>query len=293
MVSLAAFRYGDVFTADGGPIDRVATGELSVLGERHHLANAYLHEALSVGTEIHAVYGQADGTGIDRVPAVACHRAISAALVRWAYLAVREGPGAAEYGFGYDDSSNGMAAFPGLFRRQAQALARAQAVERHALVSWWDGRLPAERTPTPYDGVEAVRIHHSSGPGEVVLLFRRTRAGYAYGHAFGAGLPQAIRAAAIDLARTELVLAAHRAKGALVAPANFLERRTLYFAGEEGAERFERRLLARPDKPVSLLCPLYDGEIPGPWARWATVWRCCVQMPTAEYLDPETDFFFW
>jgi hypothetical protein len=293
MVSLAAFRYGDVFTAYGGPIERVDTGELSVLGERHHLANAYLHDALSVGKEAVAIYGQADGTGIDRVPLAACHRAISAALVRWAYLAVREGPGAAEYGFGYDGSSNGMIAFPGLFRRQAQALARAQAVEQHALVSWWDGRLSAARTPTPYDGVEAVRIHHSSGPGEVVLLFRRMRAGYAYGHAYGVGLVQAICAAAVDLARAELVLAACRAKGALATPANFLERRALYFAGEEGAELFGRRLFARQSRPALPFRTVFDGEIPGPWARWATVWRCCAQMPTREHLEPEADFFFW
>lgn len=293
MAPLAALRYGDVFTAHGGPIERVATGELSVFGERHCLANAYLHEALSAGKEPHSLYGQADGTGVDRVPAAACQQAFSAALVRWAYLAVRDSPAAAEFGFHEDGSSTGMAASPGLFRRQAQALARAVAIERHALVSWWDGRLPAERTATPYEGVEAVRLHHRSGPGEVVLLFRRTRAGYAYGHAYGAATTEAIRAAAIDLARTELVLAAHRAKGALAAPANFLERRALYFAGEEGAELFGRRLLAQPCKPALPLRMLFDGEIPGPWSRWATVWRCCVQMPTREHLEPEADFFFW
>ena len=293
MVSLAALKYGDVHTAAGGPIARIDTGELAVFGERRHLANAYLHEALSAGKEVHAVYGQADGTGVDRAAAPACHQAITAALVRWAYLAVRESPVAACFGFDEDDSSNGMAASPGLFRRQAQVLARAMAIERHALVSWWDGRLPAERTPAPYAGVEALRIHHSSGPGEVVLLFRRTRAGYAYGHGYGAGLVQAIRTAAIDLARAELVLATHRAKGALAAPANFIERRTLFFAGEEGAELFGRRLLARQSKPALPFRPLFDGEIPGPWARWATVWRCCVQMPTREHLDPEADFFFW
>jgi len=293
MVSLAALRYGDVFTADGGPIARVATGELSVLGERHCLANAYLDEALSAGEDLSHPHGQADGTGVDRVPASACHQAISAALVRWAYLAVRDSAAAGEFGFDEDGSTNGMAAFPGLFRRQAQAVARAMAIERHALVSWWDGRLPAERTPTPYDGVEGVRIHHSSGPGEVVLLFRRTRAGYAYGHAYGAVMIQAIRAAAVNLARAELVLAARRAKGSLVAPASFLERRALFFAGEEGAEVFGRRLLARQSKPAPPFRMLFDGEIPGPWARWATVWRCCAQMPTREHLEPEADFFFW
>lgn len=293
MVSLAALKYGDVFAESGGPIDRVDTGELSVLGEPHHLTNAYLREEISVGKPAHAVYGHADGTGVAPTAATAYYMAISEALERWAYLAVYDSPSAAAFGFDDDRSSNGMAAFPGLFRRQAQALARFEAIERHALVSWWDGRLPAERVATPYLGVEAVRIHHSSGPGEVVILFRRTRAGYAYGHAYGATLPLAMRKAAIGLARAEHVLVAHRAKGALGGPANFFERRALFFAGEEGAELFGRRLLARQSKPTALFRPLYDGEIPGPWARWATVWRCCVHMPTDDYLEPDADFFFW
>lgn len=293
MVSLAALKYGDVFAEHGGPIDRIDTGELSVFGEPYCLTNAYLRAELSVGKEPQAVYGQADGTGVDRSSGAACHLAISEALLRWAYLAMHDSPVAVDFGFNDDRSSNGMAAFPGLFRRQAQALARAVAIEHHALVSWWDGRLPAERTATPYPGVEAVRIHHSSGPGEVVIVFRRTRAGYAYGHAYGGNLRQAIGKAAIRLARAEHVLVAHRAKGALVAPANFLERRALFYAGEEGAELFGRRLLARQNKPTLPFRPLFDGEIPGPWARWATVWRCCAQMPTAEHLSPDSEFFFW
>ncbi len=293
MVSLAALKYGDVFADSGGPIERVDTGELAVFGASHTLANAYLREELSVGKPAHAIYGEADGTGVAAAPNKAYYMAISEALERWAYLAVHDSPSAAAFGFDGDRSSNGMAAFPGLFRSQAQALARFEAIERHALVSWWDGRLPAERVATPYAGVEAVRIHHSSGPGEVVILFRRTRAGYAYGHAYGANLALAMTRAAIGLARAEHVLVAHRAKGALGGPANFLEQRTLFFASEEGAELFGRRLLARQSKPETPFRPLYDGEIPGPWARWATVWRCCVQMPTDEYLDPDSDFFFW
>jgi hypothetical protein len=37
----------------------------------------------------------------------------------------------------------------------------------------------------------------------------------------------------------------------------------------------------------------FDGEIPGPWSRWATVWRHAVVMPTDEYLNPHSNFFFW
>ena len=293
MVSLAALKYGDVLAEDGGPIERVDTGPLSVFGQPYCQANAYLRGELSVGKPAQAVYGQADGTGSDRSATTAGRMAISEALGRWAYLAVHDGPSAGAFGFLDDRSSNGLAAFPGVFRRQAQGLARAEALACHTLVSWWDGRLPAERFVAPFPGVEAVRIHHNAGPGEVVLLFRRTRAGYAYGHAAGATVAAATCKAAIKLALAEHVLVVHRAKGALGTPANFLERRVLFFAGEEGAELFGRRLLARQSKPALPWRPLFDGEIPGPWARWATVWRCCVQMPTDEFLAADADFFFW
>ncbi len=293
MVSLAALKYSDVLAEHGGPIERIDTGELSVLGEPHALANAYLREELSVGKQAAAIFGEADGTGVAGSAGTSSYMAISEALQRWAFLAMQDSPVAATYGFEVDRSSNGMAAFPGLFRRQAQVFARGDAVARHTLVSWWDGRLPAERTASPYAGVEAVRIHHNASPGEVVIVFRRTRAGYAYGHAYGGSLQQALRKAVIVLAQAEQVLTAHRAKGALAAPANFLERRALFFASEEGAELFGRRLLTRQTKPARAFLPYFDGEIPGPWARWATVWRCCVQMPTLDYLEPEADFFYW
>lgn len=293
MAFLAGLRYGDVFVEQGGPIDRLDTGELSVLGHRHCLVNAHLRDELAVGRPSHGVYGQADGTGIAEGLPQASHLAIAEALQRWAYLAVHDSPSGVHYGFDEDRSSAGMAASPGFFRRHAQLQARAEAIARHTIVSWWDGRLPAERTPGPAAGVEAIRIHHSAGPGEVVVVFRRTRAGYAYGHGYGDDLPQAIHKAVIGLARAEHVLTAYRAQGALATPANFFERRALFFAGEAGAELFGRRLLTRQTRPEQPFRPRFDGEIPGPWARWATVWRCCVEMPTGDYLEPDAEFFYW
>lgn len=293
MVSLAALKYGDVFTENGGPINRVDTGALSVFGQPYCQANAFLRDELSIGKPAQALYGRADGTGAARSATAASHLAISQALERWAYLAMLDSPEAGAFGFAADRSSSGMAAFPGLFRRQAQSLARAEALDRHTVVSWWEGRLPVVRIAVPIPGVEAVRIHHDAGPGEVVLLFRRTRAGYAYGHAAGMSVAEALAKAAIKLALAEHVLVVHRAKGSLVTPANFLERRVLFFASEEGAELFGRRLLGRQCKSPLPWRTSFDGEIPGPWARWATVWRCCVQMPTDEFLAPDSDFFFW
>jgi ribosomal protein S12 methylthiotransferase accessory factor YcaO len=293
MVSLASLRYSDVFAENGGPIASIVTGDLSVFGETYSQANAFLRPELSAGKPAPAIYGMADGSGSDPSAAVACHMAISEALERWAFLAVQDGARASDYGFDVDASSNGMATFPGFFRRQAQNLARMEALERFAIISWWDGRLPAERISSPIPGVELIRIHHDAGPGEVVIMVRHTRAGQAYGHAAGPNVAEAVRKAMIELARAEYVLTTHRAKGSIVAPADFFERRVLWFAGDEGAEAFRRRLHSRPDKATAEWKPVFDDEIPGPWSHWATVWRCCVAMPTDAFLEPRTNFFFW
>jgi hypothetical protein len=292
-ISLAALRYRSVFTEDGGPIDRVTTSSCAVFGETQVQANAYLRPELSVGKPPHALYGQADGTGSSASAAVACHMAISEALERWAFLATHRGSDAPRYGFDVDRSSNGMAAFPGLFRHEAARRARLEALERYAVISWWDGRLEADIRPAPIPSVELVRIHHNAGEGEVVILIQKTRAGYSFGHAAGATVTSAAIRAAVELARADFVITAHRAKGALVKVANFLERRALHFSTESGYAEVRARLARGADRPAPKWQPVFDGEVKGPWSRWTTVWRCAVAMPTEEYLEPSSNFFFW
>lgn len=292
-LSLAAFRYRSVYAEDGGPIERVTTSRCTVLGENQLQANAYLRPELSAGKPPHSLYGQADGTGSSASSAVACHMAISEALERWAFLATYRGAEARRYGFNVDRSSNGMAAFPGLFRREAARRARLEALERFAVISWWDGRLDAEIQPSPFPGVELVRIHHHAGDGEVVILIQKTRAGYSFGHAAGSTVTTAAIRAAVELARADFVITAHRAKGALVKVANFLERRALHFSTEAGYAEVRERLARGAERPAPAWQPVFDGEVRGPWSRWTTVWRCAVVMPTDEYLEPSSNFFFW
>jgi ribosomal protein S12 methylthiotransferase accessory factor YcaO len=292
-LSLAALRYRNVFVEDGGPIERVITSHCSILGEKQQQANAYLQPELAVGKPSHAIYGQADGTGSSVSSSIACHMAISEALERWAFLATHRSAAAARYGFDVDRSSNGMAAFPGIFRTEAARRARLEALERYAVIAWWDGRLDAEVKASPFPGVELVRIHHNAGEGEVVILVQQTRAGVCFGHAAGRTVTSAALRAAVELARADFVITAYRAKGALVQAANFLERRAVHFSTAAGYAQFQERLARRPDKPAPTWRPVFDGEICGPWSRWATVWRCAVAMPTPEYLEPTSDFFFW
>jgi hypothetical protein len=298
MFSFAPFLYRDVFAdvGKGGPIQRTEdAGVLQIAGhkELETQVNAFLKPELAVGKMNHAVYGNADGTGSSASPAVAQHKAISEALERWAFLTVHQSGDAERYGFTHDRSSNGMAAYPGL-KFQARKAAYFEALERWALIGWWSGCFNASALSIPgFEGVEAVRIQHGR-PEEVIILFRKAETGsVSYGHAAGRTVMDAAMRAAVELSRTEFVLARHRAKGVLGTVSNFMERRAIHFSSNEGFTEFRDRLNRKADKPAPLWRTIYDGEVPGPWSRWATVWRHCVEMPTHDFLKKDCNFFFW
>ncbi len=294
MLSFAPFFYRNVFAEKGGPIQRTENaGTLEIAGHVETQVNAFLKPELAAGKMSHAVYGSADGTGSSENPAVAQHKAISEALERWAFLATQRSGEKGKYGFEHDRSSNGMAAFPGL-KFQARSAAYYEALERWALIGWWAGHLDATRHRLPgYENMGAVRIDHGR-PEEVVILYRKTESGFvSYGHAAGRTLPSAAAKAAVELARSEFVLARHRAKGVLGTISNFMERRAIHFSDDDGFAEFNDRLDRKADKAPPVWKTIFDGEIPGPWSRWATVWRHCVEMPTHAFLKTEDNFFFW
>ena len=195
MLSLAAFRYRNVLAAEGGPVERLEMSDTLVIGQREFLANAYLKKDLARNKEGGSLYSQAHGTGTAPSPMVARFMAISEAMERWAHWQLQAANEGHQYGFDVDPSSNGMAAFPGLFKRQARAGAQLEAAERFNILNWWEGRLPALESPTHWPGVRAVTIC-SEAPGITVILFKRTEDGFvAYGHAAAADYARACRKA--------------------------------------------------------------------------------------------------
>ena len=293
MLSLASLRYRDIWSEDGGPVAQIQTGLLPIFDRPMTQANVYLRPELIADRPRHVIYGSADGTGSSENAAVARHMAVSEALERWAFYATHNSSERARYAFDHDRTSNGMAAFPG-FKWQARRRARFEALERFALVGWWDGRFPSTVARAPYPEVGLVRIDHGMEWGEVVLLYHKTAAGFtAYGHAAGSNLATATSRAAIELVRCAYVIAQYRARGALTPVTDHLEQRCLHYSSPEGHAEFLERLQTKPDKPRSAWRTLFDGEIPGPWSRWATVWRHCVEMPTYDFLNRRQNFFFW
>ncbi|MDD3180556.1 MAG: hypothetical protein PHQ04_09415 [Opitutaceae bacterium] len=294
MLSLAPINYRDIFSSEGGPIERISSGSVEVMGKQTYQANAFLASGLVTSKQTASVYGNADGTGSSDSPQVARHMAISEALERWAFYSASQGPERVKYRFDVDYSTNGMAAFPGFFKYQARKRAYFEALERWALVSWWSGHLNASVVGDALFGMTAVRLEHNAGIGEVAILFRRSAAGHvSYGYSAGSSFRTAVARAAVELARNEFVVSFYKLRNAALEVPNAFERRCLYFAGEEGHGEFLRRVFDRKPRRQAAWSVLFDGEIIGPWSKYTTVWRVVPEMPSRDFLDPQCSFFFW
>lgn len=299
MFSLAAFRYRNILTRSGGPIERLQLADMMVLGRREFLANAFLRPGLAGELWQDTVFSAASGSGTSPSPMIARFMAISEAMERWAHWQSHDSKDRGKYGFDLDPSSNGMAAFPGLFRRQARPGALMEAAERFNLLHWWEGRLPAAESDTRWPGVRAATIC-SEAPGVTVILFRRTTQGFtAYGHAAAMDYAAACRKAAIEMERHALIIArfahahAGRLRDQLPADAHPIERRSLFFATEAGHELFLERLRSSPRRASAQPRLIYDGPVPGPWNRYAEVWRVVYAPPSERFLGAEENYFLW
>jgi len=299
MFSFAAYRYRNVLAASGGPIERLEMADVTILGQREFLANAYLKAGLAGDRGSHLLYSPANGSGTSPSPMVARFMAISEAMERWAHGQLHAGANRHKYGFDADPSSNGMAAYPGLFRRQARASALMEASERFNLLNWWEGRLPASESDTQWPRVRAATIC-SSAPGVTVILFKRTTEGFiAYGHGAAMDFSTACYKAAAEMERHALVVSrfallhAGQISDQLPPDAHPIERRSLFFATGSGHELFLERLRSRPHKPLAEPRLVFDGPVPGPWGRYADVWRVVYELPSDRFLGNDENYFLW
>lgn len=298
MLSLAAFRYRDVLASAGGPIERVEVVETKVLGERKFMANAFLKAELKPSRGERQLFSEANGTGASTSPMVARFMAISEAMERWAHWQLLTSQERSRYGFAVDPSTNGMSAFPGLWKRQARPGAVFEAAERFNILHWWEGHLPASESEGPWPGVTAVTIK-SEAPGVTVILFKRTLRDFvAYGHAAAADYATACRKAGGEMERhasvVEIFARNHNGeiRNQLPANAHPMERRSLFFATDEGHELFLRKLRAAPAGVRASPQLVFDGVIPGPWSRYADVWRVLYAPPSKRFLSTDEDYFF-
>ena len=299
MVNLAPIKYSNVLCQNGGPIERLEYAESTLLEMPCTHATAYL-EADLVAPELRTsgVVDQPDGAGTHRSAQVACHMAISEAMERWAVYHCRVAGNGHLAGMEFDHSSNGFAAFPGLFRRQARKAAIRESIERHCLMCWWEGRLGHQMLPDPRAGVLAIQIENPFSLHTVVVLWSRHDDLHSYAFGAGTGLNQAVWRSLVELERIQAMLdclprGKHTQSPLEEEFRGLFERRIEYFLTDAGMERFLDRL-ERPAqagyKPLKLL---FDAAVPGPWDQYASVWRTIIEPPSRDYLGDAEDYFFW
>jgi len=299
MLTLAAFRYRKIMADAGGPIAKLVVWDTSVLGIRQFQANAYLRGDLIAWQTSSEVFSDAAGSGIADSPMVARYKAISEAIERWAHMTVVSSPERGSYGFDVDPSSNGMAAYPGIRQRQARPAAFWEAVERFNVLSWWEGRLDGTQAATRWPGVQAVVIQ-SELPGVTVILHRQSAHGHhAYGHAAGPDLETACERAAMEMERHDTVVRQYllvhsgTAENFASTTVHASERRSVYFAQQEGHEKFLGRLRSKSVSPRLTPRLVFDGPVPGEWTKYADVWRVVYEPPSQRFLSNDPQYFFW
>jgi ribosomal protein S12 methylthiotransferase accessory factor YcaO len=295
MLSVAGIRYRNVMAAHGGPVALVQTGETVVYGRTLHQANVHLSATVMPPRQRFVIFGNADGTGTHEVASVARHMAISEAIERWAFRTVSDSPDRVLYGFDQDPSSSGMAAFPGLFAYQSRQRAMLEAIERYSLIAWWEGRAQGRIRDTEWTGILALEIESPCREGRAVIVFRLCEPGFfAYGHAAASSFHGACERAVLELSRNEFVLRRFWLAGSRRnRPVDLFERRCLFFSTPEGHELFRKRVRDKVAAPAKAPAITFDGEIPGPWTEYATVWRVVLQPVSDAFLANTERYFFW
>jgi len=297
MISVAGYRYRNVLETEGGPVGRVSVREFPVYGRHMYQANAWLSDKIVPKRKKFALYSDADGTGTAHSPMIARYMAISETMERWAYRAKLRADDRELYGFDVDESTNGMAAFPGLFSTEARRRALMEAVERTSIIAWWEGAIDGEVRATEWPGISALVLPSPIGFGVTVIAFRGAHPDcFAYGQGASVDYFGACERAVMELARNEYVLGLRRVSQGLAAdevPSDLFERRCLFFSKPEGYAMFQdriRRKVSGPRFEAPIIC---DTEIEGPWSEYASVWRVLIKPATTEFLVDSERYFFW
>lgn len=297
MLTLAGLRYRNILSVHGGPISHIQTGETAVFGRTMFQCNVHLDPSVLPPRQRCVIFGDADGTGTHRVAMVARHMAVSEAIERWAFRVVSASEDRVLYGFDADRSSSGMAAFPGLFAYQSRQRALHEAIERHSLIAWWEGKLSGRIRDAEWPGVSALEIDSPSAEARTVIVFKRCDPGFfAYGHAAAPSFHGACERAVVELSRNEYVLRRYWLAGGPQTrprPGDLFERRCLFFSSPEGHELFLEKARAAVTPPPGPPEVVFDGEIPGPWSKYATVWRVVLKPATDAFLANTERYFFW
>ncbi|MBP7795686.1 MAG: hypothetical protein KA059_02785 [Elusimicrobiales bacterium] len=304
-INLSPFKYRNIFSTDGGPILRLNVFHPDIKQKNDYEAVAFLLPSLvPKWHKKSSIYNNGHGNGTHRLRNVACYIAISEALERWAYFNVCVGKEAVKFGFDIEPNTTGMAAFPGVTKTSARIRANWEAVERWSIVEWWNNLLQCELLSGSNRRSGALCITSPFKNFYTVITWATILSGeVAYGFASADNPKKSIRKACIEQNRN--ILALNRLKKDVPLPLKkiiidkkqpLFDRRLIFFASKEGFDMFWEKVVSSVKMPVDMKLPdkLVDGEIIGPWSKYATVWRILYKHALYEHVNElRYDFFMF
>lgn len=296
-LNLAPFKYRNIFSKDGGPINRlsVAFWERPSRPPEFEAVAFLSPELVPQWYKNSAIYSEGHGSGTHKIRNIACYIAMSEAMERWAYFVASDSPQHRLFGFDIEPNTNGMAAFPGLIKTPARKRANWEAVERWSIVEWWHDKLPAILSPGSSRNSGAIYISQPfNGCHTVITWSQIASGGTVYGFAAADTPETALNKASIEQARNIIVLEQFY-KGSRCLSEDFIadeknfiyDRRLIFFASSHGSDIFWKKAMSSsklhtiPEPPAKLI----DCEINGLWSRYAIVWRILYKQTSYEHLD--------
>lgn len=232
-------------------------------------------------------YGKIDGTGTSRIKLVSQLKSISESLERLAFYNYHH---TEQYGFDHEKTTTGMAAMPKIFSEQTPTLAMYEAIERWAIIEWWNGKLSASALKSKEE-ISYFEIKVPVPDCKVILAFMKKDDKYSYGFASSNTTKKALQKAEVELERNAFVL--NRIKNEEAKHVD--ERRLIYFAGESGFSLFQEvynRSITMNDRTTIPRC-LFNGKIDGQWSKYACVWRTLFEYSSYDFLNPKINFFIF
>lgn len=232
-------------------------------------------------------YGNIDGTGTSKSRLVSQLKSISESLERLAFYTHQADD---KYGFHQEKTTTGMAAIPKLFSDKAPTLARYEAIERWAVIEWWNGKLRTTEIKQ-YGAISYFQIEVPFTDCAVVIAFIKSNDRTAYGFASSSTPKRALIKAITELDRNTFVLSRIKDEQARQTD----ELRLHYFSKDCGFKHFidvHRNSLDQKKVVSNPLC-IFDGEIRGVWNKYACVWRVLYEYSSYDFLNPKNDFFIF
>lgn len=310
-MNLSAWRYRNVYSEYGGPIQRIAVRQLpssSLIQPDHYEAYAYLCDTYT-GRECQGLlYGGAGGTGTSKHKNVACYKAISEALERWAFYELHQSKDMRQYGFDIEPTTTGMAAFPGLTKKHARDIARLEAIERWTVCAWWEGFIGARCDRSLTNGIDALFLDTPFERAHVSILHRKSDINGTHAYAFAAARSESesVSKALDELSRNLRILEDDANMVLFDGPyyggkgMSLNEKRLIFFATSDGYDVFSKRaslsMNANIDDSVKgKWTPrvLIDREVIGPWSRYACVWRHIFEPVSDKHFDSNAGHYFF